>query len=394
MKRIAVVLALALTLAVLPLGVQSQPEPFVIPVALPLTGQAGFIGSQAVKAVAALETLVNRTGGIRGRPVKFNVEDDQTSPQVAVQLMSQFLAAKPAPAVVFGGTLVALCNAAAGLLKDDGPVLYCYSSGVHPPPGSWIYSGNFSTVDMVACAIRFLHDKGITRIGTITTTDASGQDGDRTIAEALALPENASMVVTTKEHFAVSDISADAQLSRLKASGAQAVIAWESGTPLATVLRAVDDTGINVPLVTTPANLIYKQLEQYKSIMPSSPLYIPGIPTVVPNAIGDRGIRQAIAQMAEAIKTQGVDRPDVSTSVVWDAMLIVVNAYRKLGTGATAAQIRDYINDTTHWDGILGVFDYKQSPQRGVLPSWLMMVRWDPNADAFVAVSKPGGAPL
>src|SRR5580704_1445949 len=190
MPRFALIISLVLAATLLPQGSQAA-DPFDIYVTLPLAGQVAFLGSETAKGVRALEAYVNKNGGIRGRPVHFVIADDQSNPAVEVQLMSQMIAKNPP--IVIGGELVANCNAAAGLLKDNGPVLYCFSPGVHPPPGSWVYSSSFSTVDMMATSIRFLRQSGLTKIGTITTTDASGQDGDRTVDEVLAKPENRSV---------------------------------------------------------------------------------------------------------------------------------------------------------------------------------------------------------
>jgi len=391
MPRLALILAFVLGLTMLPQGGQAA-DPFDIYVTLPLTGQVAFLGTETAKGVRALEGYINKNGGIRGRPVRFVIADDQSNPAVEVQLVSQILTKNPP--IVLAGELVANCNAAAGLLKENGPILYCFTPGVHPPPGSWIYSSSFSTVDMMATTIRFLRESGLTKLATITTTDASGQDGERNIDEVVGRPENKSVTVVTHEHFAVSDISVAAQLARMKNSGAQAVIAWTSGTPFGTVLRGVRDGGIDLPVITTPANLVSSQLEGYKSIMPTTPLWIPGIPSVVPEAITDRGVRRAIDQFYEAMKAENVLRPDVSEAIGWDSLRIVVEGFRKLGFDPTAAQLRDYINNTRHWDGVIGVFDYQAQPQRGVLPQWCLMVRWDPNGSRFVAVSKLGGDPL
>jgi branched-chain amino acid transport system substrate-binding protein len=391
MKRFGLVLALAVAAATLPLGSPAA-DPFEIYVSLPITGQGGFLGTEAVKGFSALENYVNKTGGIRGRPLKFAISDDQSNPQIEVQVVSQLMTKKPA--VIIGGVLAAMCNAATGLIKEDGPVYYCVSSGVHPPAGSWIYSGSFSTVDMLAISVHFLRESGLTKVATLTTTDASGQDGDRTIDEALNRPENKSMVVLAREHFAVSDISVAAQLARIRSSGAQVLIAWTSGTPFGTVLRGVRDGAYDFPVVTTPANLVYKQLDQYKPVMPNAPLWLPGIPSVVPEAIADRGVRRTIEAFYAAMKEQGVPKPDVAASIAWDVGRVVVEGYRKLGVDATPAQMRDFINNTRGFSNVLGSYDYKNSPQRGAQPQWLMMVRWDPNNSKFVAVSKLGGDPL
>jgi branched-chain amino acid transport system substrate-binding protein len=391
MPRPAFILAFALALALLPHASRAA-DPFDIYVTLPLTGQVAFLGTETAKGVRALEAYINKNGGIRGRPVHFVIADDQSNPAVEVQLLSQILAKNPP--IVLAGELVANCNAAAGLLKENGPILYCFTPGVHPAAGSWIYSSSFSTLDMIATSVRFLRMSGLTKIATLTTTDASGQDGERNIDDVVARPENKGVTVVAHEHFAVTDISIAAQLARMKTSGAQVLIAWVSGTPLGTVLRGVRDGGIDMPLVTTPANLVSSQLEQYKSIMPSSPLWIPGIPSVVPEAIADRGVRRAIDQFYTAMKEENVLRPDVSEAIGWDSLRIVVEGFRKLGFDATPAQLRDYINGTRNWPGILGVLDYQASPQRGVQAQWCLMVRWDPNTSRYVPISKLGGDPL
>jgi branched-chain amino acid transport system substrate-binding protein len=391
MKRSALAFLIALAAMIAPLA-SSAADPFEIYVSLPITGQGGFLGSATAKGITALEGYVNQHGGIRGRPVKFVVLDDQSNPQIEVQVVSQVLTKKPA--ILIGGELAAMCNAGMGLIKEDGPVYYCFSSGVHPAPGSWVYSASFSTVDMVAVSVKYLRERGITKLATITTTDASGQDGDRTIDEALSRPENKGVTLVDREHFAPTDISVAAQLTRIKGAGAQAIIAWTSGTPLGTVLRSVRDGGYDLPVVTTPANLVYAQLDQYKSVMPNAPLYIPGIPSVVPDAITDRRVRSSIDAFYVAMKEQGVPKPDVAASIAWDVGRVIVEGYRKLGFDATPAQMRDYINNTRGFPNVLGTYDYKNSPQRGAQPQWLLMVRWDPDNSKFISVSKLGGEPI
>jgi branched-chain amino acid transport system substrate-binding protein len=381
----------ALAIAALPMGVLAQSEPFVINANLPLTGQMAFFGNQTAAALHALEQYTNAHGGIRGHPVKFAIMDDQSNPSLEVQLVSQAIAKHPA--AIIGGAQTAMCNAATGLLKaDDGPVYYCLSAGVHPLPGSWVYSAGASTVNEIAMAVHYLHESGLTRIATLMTTDASGQDGDQNVAQALA--RNKGVELVAREHFGNTDLSVLAQLARIKAAGAQAIIAWTTGTPFGTVLGGLRDTGYDLPVVTTPANMVYQQLDQYKSVMPKAPLLMPGIPAIVPEAITDRGVHQEIMNFYAAMKPQGVDKPDIGAAVAWDVGRVVLEGYRKLGVDATAIQMRDFINNLRGFNNVFGVYNYPDSPQRGTPSNWNLMVRWNPDTSRFIAVSKVGGEPL
>ena len=59
---------------------------------LTTTGTGAFFGQAEAKALTVLESQLNATGGIGGRPVHFNVLDDQGNPQVTVQLVSDLIA--------------------------------------------------------------------------------------------------------------------------------------------------------------------------------------------------------------------------------------------------------------------------------------------------------------
>ena len=99
-------------------------DTFDINVILPLTGGGAFLGKAEQQALQRYEKVANANGGIHGKPLNFVFNDDQTSPQIAVQLANRVKAGKPPS--YSARRLVALCNAMTPLMKD-GPVLYCLS---------------------------------------------------------------------------------------------------------------------------------------------------------------------------------------------------------------------------------------------------------------------------
>jgi len=366
-------------------------EPYEIQVILPLTGGGAFAGKGQQDNLSALEAVMNKEGGIDGRPVKFVFVDDQTSPQVAVQLASDIVAKHPA--VFLGSSLVAMCNAIAPLTKN-GPVQYCMSPGFHPPAGSFGFSVSSSSYDQMLTVVRYYHLKGWNKIAVLTPTDATGQDAEKALAQILALPEFKEVQRVESQHFNTSDVSVAAQMERIKGSGAQAVIAWTTGTPLATVLKAAIQAGLDVPITPSSGNQTFAQMAQYESFLPAGFL----LPSAIfPEHEGvlqlDPRVEKAQHDMYAILKERGI-RADNMSATSWDAGLIVVGALRKLGPSATDAQLRDYIANLTDFAGVGGIYNFKENTERGLGANSATIVRYDGKNKAWVWMAKPGGEPL
>ena len=111
--------------------------PFNIPTIVSLTGSGAALGSAEAASLHLLEDNLNRSGGVRGRPIAFTVQDDQSNPQVALQLASAVIAMHPP--IMIATSLVAGCNAILPLLAN-GPVTYCLSPGMYPPKDSYMFA--------------------------------------------------------------------------------------------------------------------------------------------------------------------------------------------------------------------------------------------------------------
>lgn len=361
-------------------------------VVLPMTGNASFVGLGQKDTLEALEAYVNKTGGIGGENLHFVFRDDQSSPQIAVQLTNEVLSAHPA--VIMGSSLVAMCLAMAPLVQN-GPVQYCLSPAIHPKPGSYTFSSSADSVDQIAAVIRYYRMKGWTKIAVLDTTDASGQDGDRSIDAVLNYPENKGvMTKVAQEHFNPTDISVAAQIERIKGSGAQALVAWTTGAPAATVFKGMIQAGLDIPVAPTSGNQTFAAMSQWESFLPkqlilASALYPEheGVLTLAP------AMEKAQHAMYAILKERHL-KADNMVATSWDAGLIVVAALKKLGPKATAAQVKDFIANLTGFDGVDGIYDFKKYPQRGLGPDSSTVTTYDAKTKSWVWLSKPGGAPL
>jgi branched-chain amino acid transport system substrate-binding protein len=279
----------------------------------------------------------------------------------------------------------------APLLKD-GPVEYCFSPGIHPAEGGYIYSAGVGVTDLMSAVARYCRERGLKKIAIVTSTDATGQDADRAVDEIFGALDNRVLSIVDREHFNTTDVSVASQMTHVKGSGADVLIAWTTGTPFATILRGARDTGLDLPIVSTNGNMSYTQMHQYTSILPKELLF-PGLPSFGPDQLPAGPLKSAVNRFLDAFKTAGI-RPENGENQVWDATLILIDALKKIGFDATPAQIRAYVNGLRGWTGIYGTFNYRAIPQRGVGIDAVIIQRWDSAKDGWVGVSKPGGSPL
>ncbi len=346
-----------------------------------------FLGQAYQDTFRALGNVVNATGGIQGHPLRIVTVDSQTSPQVGVQLLNGFIE-KHVP-VIIDGDLASVCNAQAAIVAKAGPVLYCLSPLVYSAAGSYVFSSSVSGSVLASVGVRYFRERGLKRIAIISSTDSTGDDLDKQMTAALSLPENKDVQLVAREHFNATDLSVAGQIARIKTANPQALFVWTTGTAVATVFRGLQESGLNLPVATSQANLVYKQLHAFASFLPKD-LYFPTVRALTPGITLAGPLRDAQSTYTNAFKAIGV-RPDLANNLPWDPTMIVVDALRHLGTSATSEQIRDHILHLHSWVGVNGVYNFSGGDQRGIGESAANVARWDSSKDTWAAVSLPRG---
>jgi branched-chain amino acid transport system substrate-binding protein len=381
---------LALLTAILAAGIgpatAADEQPVDLPTILSVTGAAGFIGKESLESVQLVAGLVNAQGGVRGRAVKVVLQDTTTSPANAVQFLNQLISSHVQ--AVFGPTFTSECNALAPLITN-GPVVSCYSPGVHPQAGSFMFSGGVGSDGMAHAIATYFRGRGWTHVAIISSTDASGQDFEENFDKALAEPVNSGLKLVAREHFATSDLSVAAQISRIKGANPQTLVVWTAGTGLGVALHGVHDVGLDVPIMAGNANMVREQLGGYDGFLPKT-LVFPGILGMTPLASSPSSVKAQQSQYFAAYAKLG-HKPNLPGALSWDPTHLLLDAYGAIGWNATADQLRAWIVSQHAWPGVNGVYDFAKYPQRGIGVDSCVIARWDAPTHDFVAVSGPGG---
>ena len=275
---------------------------------------------------------------------------------------------------------------------ENGPIMYCFTPGFSPKPGSYVFSASASLQQILPTQLRFARGKGLTRVANVSVTTATGQASDEFMRYALTLPENKNVKVVSWETFNPADLSVAAQISRVKASGANVIITPASGPAFATLLRGLYDAGVHLPVLTSAANEQPDQLKQYAAFIPAE-VYFNGMLYYARDTIRPGPLRTAIDEFYAAFKAAGV-KPTPDSGQAWDPALIVVSGLRKLGLNTTPDKLRDYILSLHSFAGSSGYYDFRRNDQHGLDDSAVIYVKWDPKIGDFVNASRRGGQPL
>jgi branched-chain amino acid transport system substrate-binding protein len=371
-------------------GGSASGSTYTIHVIVSETGSASLLGTEEAAAFNALAKYVNSTGGIDGHQLAFSISDNQSTASTSVSLASPLVSQAP---VLFVGSLTATDKPVDDLAGSSGPVIYDLSPGDHPKPGSYVYSSSNSTTNQTQAFVNFAQSKGWTKIGVITSTDSSGQDGWTNIQKAVASTDGA-VTITDHESFDPTAVSVTTQLSKIKASNPQALFIWTTGTPLGTVLSGMQQLGMgDLPTMTTNGNASTSEMQKLASELPAQ-LYFPGAPFMAgpQNLTGQT--KTEVQAFDSAMQAAGQKVPDEGDALAWDPGLILVGALKKFGTGATAAQIHQYIDSLTSFPGINGTYNFtdKSIPDnRGLTITSVYIAEWNKSQGDWTAASGPAG---
>lgn len=384
----AAALLCALSIPVLATGAvgAARAQDLDLHVVLPLTGGAGFVGQGSQKAMEAAQKVINDGGGIHGKQVHFVFHDDQSSPQVAVQIVDR-LRSEP---VILGSDISAMCNAMAPLLTN-GPFDYCFSPGIQPKPGSYMFSSLVPLQDIAPAVFNFFRAKGWTKVALLTSTDASGQDAEHGFDQALAREENKGINLVSRGHFNPTALNVSAQMSEIRSAQPDVVIAWASGAPTATLLKGYAQAGLSVPIVIGQANLAKQFMTQNAAILPKEFYLTAGLGSVVDGPLDlDPRTKAAREQYLKALQAVNLT-PENATEVTWDPTMLVVKVLRELPEGASAAQILEKMSSIQDYAGVSGIYDFKARPNRGLKGGEVVVAKWNADKQQFDAVTQPGG---
>jgi branched-chain amino acid transport system substrate-binding protein len=352
-------------------------SPYTLGLVSSQTGSGSQLGVGELRGAQLAVARINARGGVNGHRLSLRTADDQSSPAQAVLAARKMLSQVGA---LIGPSLAGSCNAVAPLATSAHRIDYCLSPGIRPRPRSTTWSSSADTETLAERLVGYWHKRGVTRIGLLTTSDASGVDGAESVHRAIS--HEKGMRLTGAASYDPSAISVTPQLRAARGGHPQALIVWASGAAAGVAFKGLAQEGSTLPVATTDANLTFAFIRRIADYAPKK-LLIPATRDFWGQRAG-AGSSAVVRSYRSGYQRRFGEQPDFGPGVAYDAVTLAARALGDARGDAAAASGR--LSRLRSARGVLGTYSFGASDHRGLGLDDVAVVR--ATRDRFVYAGK------
>ncbi len=349
-----------------------------------VTGAAATLGEPERNVALMLQEQLNASGGIVGptgvkHPVEIVIQDTQGSPDVAVTLIRKLIDDEGVVAIV-GPTTSGASMAVVPIAQESKvPLISMASSSAIVKPvaeRAWIFKTAASNEHTAPLQVEYARSLGATKVANLYVNNAYGEDGAIAIREAAAA---AGLEIVYDDTFEEADTDITSQITKLRASGAEAVLVTAIPPAAAVFTRQFCELGVDLPLIHNhgigmPAFVSLAGPENAEGVvfpMSKLPAY---------ESLPDDDLQKpVIAQFVADYEASAKQAPSSFAGHAWDGLNITLRALERLPEGLSLAdqrvRLRDEIEATKDFVGIDGIFNFTPDDHVGLSAEDMVLIR-------------------
>jgi len=213
----------------------------------PLTGDAAAMGSSEKEAVELAVKDKNDAGGIRSKKIEVIYGDDAGKPEEAVNVAKRLISRDEALITV--GSISSPASLAASQISRQSETAQIVVSGtaqrITTQGNKWVFRSPVPDTKLVADLANFVHEKfpNLKKFAFLYVNDDFGRGGFEAFKAA---GQKYGFEIVADERYTRGDIDFTAQLGRIKASPAQALVEWSRYTEGALIAKQYVQTGMDL----------------------------------------------------------------------------------------------------------------------------------------------------
>jgi branched-chain amino acid transport system substrate-binding protein len=337
-------------------------EPVRIGAFLSVTGPAAFLGDPELKTLELYVERLNAAGGVLGRKLQLVAYDDGGDAEKARTFAKRLLEQDKVDVVV-GGSTTGATMAAVPLMEQAGMPFISLAGAVVivEPVKKWVFKTPHT--DRMACE-KIFADLQSRKLSKVALISGSGGFDKSMRGECMKVAGKYGIDFVADETYGATDTDMTPQLTKIKGSGAQAVLNAGFGQGPALVTRNFRQVGLTLPLYQSHG---VASKEYIKLSGPAADgVRLPAAALLVSEllAAGDAQ-KPVVSAYSKAFDDKY--KAEVSTfgGHAYDGLMLAVNAIKAAGS-TDKAKVRDALEATKGYIGTGGVVNMSASDHMGL----------------------------
>lgn len=328
---------------------------------LSVTGPAAWLGTPERNTVRMIEEEINEAGGINGHPLEVIVEDTVGDATKTVTAAKKLISKDEVLAIV-GPSRSGTTMAVIPIVEEaEIPLISCAAAeAIVVPVKRWVFKTPQKDSDAAIRIYEYMKEQGISKIAIITGTTGFGDQGRQQLKK---LAPDFDITIVVDETYGPADTDMTAQLTKVKASEAEALVNWSIVAGQVIVAKNLRQLGVEIPLFQSHGfgNVKYAQTagEAGEGI-----IFPCGRLLAVDSLLEGHPQKEVLTRYKEEYEAKYNE--DVSTfgGHAWDALYLVIEALEEVGPDR--GKIRDYIENKKGFVGTGGVFNFSPEDHNGL----------------------------
>jgi branched-chain amino acid transport system substrate-binding protein len=363
---------------------EKQGAPYKIGFVSAITGGNAFLGVPERDAALMLQKELNAQGGIVGpdgvrHAVQIVIQDTESKGEVAITVAKKLINDEKVVAIV-GPTGSPVAMALIPVVTEAQIALLSMASShatVHPVAERyWIFKVAASNIHTAPWQVKYAQAKGLTKIANLYVNNAYGEDGARAIRETA---EAAGIEVVLEATFDAADTDMTAQITRIKASAAQAVLVTAVPPAAAIFTKQYRELGVELPLLHNSGVAMKPFIDLAGKANVEGVLFPMG-KLVAADALPGSDPQKTVLTKFIADYEAFTGNPVSSfAGHAWDGIQIVVEVLKTLPDGLSIEEqrvrLRDGIENLQGFVGVDGVFKFSPTDHVGLSMDDVVLAR-------------------
>jgi branched-chain amino acid transport system substrate-binding protein len=367
---LALLLSLTLILVTTACGSQPKEETYKVGALFAVTGFNSPLGTPEKETAQMLADQINAKGGVNGKKLELIVYDTESDETKAVTLGKRLIEQDKVLAIIgpsSTGESLALVDT---VQKAQIPLVSVAASArITDPKNNWVFKTPQSDSLVVAELFDYLKGKGLTKVALLSASGGFGTTGKAALEGAAP---QAGIQIVTMETFGDQDTDMSVQLTKIKGSGAQALVVWGTNPGPALIAKTAKQLNLGMPIFNSHGIANKKFIELAGDA--ADGIIFPAGKLLVASELPDSDPQKSLlVDYAREFQAKFGKPADTFGGHAADALNLVVKALEK--AGADKAKIRDELENTRGFVGIGGEFNMSPQDRNGLGRGALAMIK-------------------